>query len=165
MPDLLNPRPVTSASTNTPILEKDASVVDLLISALLALLALSFAIISFTQMSRASWGGQLTIGTFFLGVFIFAIFSFATFHLYPDRLVIRRPLSFTSRTEAVFPLSGIKEVIFKKIKGHRGTGICLIIKSRGRNAQYDFDKDIVLIDQFIAALQKLGVKASKQHLD
>lgn len=107
------------------------------------------------------WGGQIFILCFFILWIIQVIRVAKTFHLYSDRLIIKRPFFFTEKTNVIFMTVDIKEVIFRKIKGRFG-GPHIIIKTKKLNASYRIDFSNSVLEDFINQLQRLGIKSSKE---
>lgn len=154
-------RPATvEEQSPIPVLETDVVFADLLICISSATLSLATAILLLFNMSAAAWGGQLTLAFFFIAIAMWAAWSSETYHLYTDKLLIKKPLTYLSSTTTVIPLSSMKEVTIKTVKyRHRRT--YLTIKTRSRTYQYTVSRDMEFIDTFIAKLQQLGVNAHK----
>ncbi|TNE74862.1 hypothetical protein EP331_00560 [bacterium] len=139
---------------NKPIFETNLTVFDkflVIIQLGAGVLGIGYFSAKFT---RDDWGGQIFILCFFAIWIIQVIRVAKTFHLYQDRLIIKRPFFFTKKTN----------VIFRKIKGRFG-GPHIIIKAKRLNESYRIDFSNFVLDDFITQLQKLGIKSSKENLD
>lgn len=116
------------------------------------------------KLTRDEWGSQIFILSFFAFWIIQVIRIAKTFHLYHDRLIIKRPFFFTEKTNVIFMTADIKEVIFRKIKGRFG-GPHIIIRAKRLNGSYRINFSNSVLDDFIVQLQRLGIKSSKENLD
>ncbi len=116
-----------------------------------------------SKFTKADWGGQLFMCFFFVIWIVQAIRVAKTFHLFADRLVIRRPFFFTTKTDQTFKIDEIKEVIFRRIKGRFG-GPHLIVKAKRLNDDFRIDFGTEIRNDFIAQLTKLGVKVSSENM-
>ncbi|HYD22904.1 MAG TPA: hypothetical protein VEB40_15580 [Flavipsychrobacter sp.] len=116
-----------------------------------------------SKFTKAEWGGPLFLCLFFMGWIIQAIRVAKTFQLFADRLVVRRPFSITTKTDRIFKVAELREVIFRNVKGRFG-GPHLIIKAK----KFDDSFRIVLGEKrkndFIDQLTKLGVKVSRENM-
>lgn len=148
--------------SSIPLLETDIVFADLLICISFAILSLVAAIVLILRMSSDAWGGQLTLALFFLAVAIWIVFTPQTYHLYPDKLIIKKPLTYLPFTTTVIPVSAIKEVIIKEGSYPRRRTY-LTIRTHSRNYEYRIAKDIDFIDGFIGELQQLGVHSRKSN--
>ena len=117
-----------------------------------------------SSFTRDDWGAQLFILCFFIFWIIQVIRGAKTFHLFSDKLIIKRPFAFTQMTNVVFMAADIKEVIFKKINGRFG-GPYILIKSKRINEAYRINFSNSVLDNFITHLQELGIKSSKENFD
>ena len=115
-------------------------------------------------MTKSEWGAQLFMCVFFLIWIIQGVRVEKTFHLFADKLIVRRPLSFTTNTDVIFNISELKEIIFRKVKGRFG-GPHIIIKSKRINESYriDFNKDT--LNKFNLTLTELGIKVLLENMD
>lgn len=122
------------------------------------------------DMTRTSWGGQLTMIVFFLFFLVQGIRSAKVFILYPDRLVVKRPFTFTSKTDVIFEVSILTEVIFRNVSGRFG-GPHIIIKGKLPRKSYSvtveesyrIDVSDSLLQEFISCLSGLGVKTTNEN--
>ncbi|WP_110051901.1 hypothetical protein [Chitinophaga sp. S165] len=92
-------------------------------------------------------------------IFVLMIpFSYRNIDLYQDRIVIKYPLGFTSKTDEVFLLANLDEVVFAFT--HRNNRVNMIFKINGKNVKNAFIPEEV--DEFILHLTRLGVKTEKR---
>jgi hypothetical protein len=108
-------------------------------------------------------GGNLFLAIFCLVFTIQVIRTSKTFHLYSNRLIIRRPLFFSRKTDIVVNLNEIKEIIFRRIRGRYG-GPHIIIKAKRFNESYRIDFSNRILNEFIAKLIEREVKTSKENM-
>ena len=123
-----------------------------------------FALIfSASKFTKEDWVGKLFICFFFFIWIVQAIRVTKTFHLFADRLVIRRPFFFTTKTDQTFKIDELKEVVFRGIKGRFG-GPHIIIRAKLHNDAFRIDIGTEIRNIFIAQLTKLGVKVSTENM-
>ena len=135
---------------------------------LLSFLSLIFGAIGLfyfaIKMTKSEWGGQLFICVFFLIWIIQGVRGAKTFHLLEDKLIVRRPLTFTTNTDITFNIADLKEVIFRNIKGRFG-GPHIIIKSKRINESYRIDFNKEKLNELNLTLSELGIKVSLENMD
>ena len=85
------------------------------------------------------------------------------FELYDRALVVKRPLTLTSKTDTVFSISQIKEVVFRKISGRFG-GSVVIVYSSVMDETYRINFPTKAIDEFITRLNELGIKTVRDQI-
>jgi hypothetical protein len=140
-----------------PIFESKLSLLDLLdggfliIIGLLGIIKFSF---DFTNVGELE---PLLLTIIFSALFIQGIRVIKTFILYEEKLIIRRPLTLTKKTDVVFQTSEIKEIIFRKIKGRFG-GPHILIKSRSKHISYRIGSKEREIKEFIEKINSLNIK-------
>jgi hypothetical protein len=161
MSESVNHQSTTVNDSSIPLLETDIFFADLLVVISFATLSLVAAVVFLFRMSADAWGGQLTMALFFLAVTIWIIFTPKTFHLYADRLVIKKPLTYLPATTTVIRLSAIKEVYIGR-RGYPGRGTFMTVKTRSSTYQYRIASDIAFIDDFIDHLRVQGIKAERE---
>lgn len=144
----------------TPLFETSLSRQDKVFFALQTLLSLAVFIKALSLFTETDWGWPLFLALFAVGLFIQGILIAKTFHLYADRLVVRRPLFFTRKTDRSFPIAEIKELLFKKLKGPY-----LHIKLKRSEASYQLGFDADTRATFITHLEALGLKVSINNKD
>lgn len=116
-----------------------------------------------SKFTKSEWGAVLFICLFFFIWIIQAIRATKTFHLYADKLVIRRPFFFTTKSDQTFKIDELKEVIFRRIKGRFG-GPHLIIRAKRLNDDFRIDFGTEIRNQFTTQLARLGVKVSSENM-
>lgn len=122
----------------------------------------ALGIIWFTSTAvNLGWGLQLFVCLFFAVWIVQAVRGAKTFHLFSDRLVVRRPFTFTTKVDQVYRVEELREVVFSRIKGRFG-GPHLHIRANGRYADYRIDFTEKIRNIFISELVKLGVKVSSK---
>ncbi len=143
--------------SEVPIFETTLSRVDNLIA--IGQIALGALGITWTTSKAVNlgWGLQLFFCLFFAGWIVQAVRRAKTFHLFADRLVVRRPFTFTTKTDQVYKVQEIREVIFSRIKGPH-----LYIRANGRYADFRIDFTEKTRNIFISELVKLRVKVSSK---
>ncbi|MBC7863038.1 MAG: hypothetical protein IAF38_08685 [Bacteroidia bacterium] len=114
------------------------------------------------QMTKNSWGGQLSIIIFLIILAIQGLRSSITLLILKDKLIIRRPLLLTSKTDVSFKTPEIKEVVFSKVKGRFG-GPHIIIKSRRDNISYRIAGSDMVLSSFIETLTALNIKVTMDN--
>lgn len=154
-----HPSATAEEPSSLPLFETNLFFGDLLICISFATISVIAAIVCLYLMSPASWGGQLTMALFFLLIAGWILFTPHTFHLYGDKLVIKKPLTHLSGTTTVIPLSAIRQVQFTRFTGPR-RGTFMRIKTHGKTIEYRIT-DRPYIDDMIWQLQQLGVKARR----
>ncbi|MBW8687413.1 YdbT family protein [Chitinophaga rhizophila] len=160
------PEPATHESaiaanrSSTPLLETDVYFGDILIGISFAALSIIAALFCFFHMSSGSWGGQLTLAVFFLAVAVWILFTPHTFHLYTDRLIIRKPLTRLSATTTVIPLDQIKEVTIRRA-GYGRKSTFLLIETHSRYYEYRIARNASFPDTLIHQLRQLGIQANR----
>lgn len=114
--------------------------------------------------TKSGWGFDLFMCIFFILWIIQAIRGVKTFHLFPERLVVKRPFFFTTKTDKTFKTDEIKEVVFHRIKGKYG-GWFLNIRAEQLRHNDDFRIHFGanIRSEFITQLNNLGVKVSSKE--
>ncbi len=132
----------------TPLFETTLTWLDKLLA--IGQIALGFwGLIYFaSQLTKSSWGGQLFLCFFFVILIVQAIRVAKTFHLYADKLIVRRPFFFTTKTDQTFKIDELKEVIFRRIKGRFG-GPHLIIRAKRLSDTFRIDFGTEIRNDFI----------------
>lgn len=120
-------------------------------------------IFSVVHLLFKQWGICLFICTVLILQMIQAIRVAKTFHLYSDRLVVKRPFFFSDKTDHVFKVSQLKEVRFRDIKGRFG-GPHLIVRSVGLHESYRIDMKEEDVSRFITSLTYLGIKTGRDNM-
>ncbi len=116
-----------------------------------------------SKITKEEWGGPIFLCLFFIIYIVQAIRVAKTFHLFEDKLIIRRPFSFTNKTDQTFKIELIKEIIFRRIRGKFG-GPHLIIIGKGINAGFRIEIETQERNDFIKCLTKLGIKVSSENM-
>ncbi len=84
-------------------------------------------------------------------------FAFLSFYLYPDRIVIKHPFSFTSKADEIFQLSALEKVVFSR----KTAKVWIIFRTNGQDHEYEFIRNKA--DEFITHLTRLGVNTEKER--
>lgn len=131
---------------------------------LLVILFLFIVIVTILSITTSTSWVERILFILFLSFWIIQIIRASkTFHLFSDKLIVRRPLFFSKRTDVVFKLAEINEVIFRRIKYKFG-GPHIIIKSKSRSESYRIDLSDETLNQFITSLSESGLKVSTENL-
>lgn len=137
----------------------------LLLIADVLLVLIAFGIILFKQIiNNVEKSNELIIfSSILITICIIQIIRIVkVFELYDEVMVLKRPLSFTSKTEIIIKIEDIKEIIFRKLKLNNGT--VLIIDSKNLYETYTMNFVKIEIDSFENELIKLGVKTVRDNI-
>jgi hypothetical protein len=85
------------------------------------------------------------------------------FEVYDEALVIKRPLSMTSKTDTIFKINQIKEIVFRNITGRFG-GPVIIVYSSVMDETYRINFPKNSIDEFVSQLNELGIKTVRDNI-
>lgn len=157
-----HPAATADEPSSLPLFETNLFFGDLLVCISFATISVIAAIVCMSLMSPASWGGQLTMSLFFLVIAGWILFTPHTFHLYKDRLIIKKPLTHLSGTTTSIPLSAIRQVQFTRFNGSR-RGTFMRVKTYNKTFEYRI-MNRPYIDDMICHLQELGVKARRNSI-
>jgi len=96
-------------------------------------------------------------------VIIFGIMQFVknlnAFYLYENELIIKYPLTFTSKTNFIIKLNKIQQINFK-----RGRNPYMEVNLRGSKKIFNIDMSEKDINNFIIELNKLDIKTFRKNL-
>lgn len=149
--------------SQTPIFETTTTWMDRFSVLIQLILAIGITIIWFLKTSKIEWGSILFLYVFISIWVIQALRSHIVFRLFSDRLEVNRPFFFISPKPKVFPVTELKEVIFRRVKGRFG-GPHVMVYSKELDDSYRINFPKSTMNDLVNCLTGLGVKVSIENL-
>ena len=148
---------------NQPIFKTSLTLFEVFIGFVLFIFGFCLFLYFLLNLQKGELGFQLFVLIFSLILLIQAIRTTKTFLIFDDKIVIRRPLTLTNKTDVVFKLDDLKEIIFRNIKGRFG-GPHLIVISNKNTISYRINSDKEVINEFINTLNRKGIKITNDNI-
>lgn len=149
--------------SQTPIFQTTTTWMDRFSVLIQLILAIGITVFWFLKTSKIEWGSILFLYVFISIWVIQALRSNIVFRLFSDRLEVNRPFFFISPKPKVFPVTELKEVIFRRVKGRYG-GPHVIVYSKELDDSYRIDFSKETMSDFVNRLTDLGVKVSLDNM-
>jgi hypothetical protein len=118
------------------------------------------AIICFYGRDKDNWIFLFLLVSIFIGLVQF-IYTLKSFHLYKDKLIMKRPFLFFEKQQ-IFEKNEIEKITFEKSSSNIGGGLyaCVITKNTQKRFMLIYNRKV--LNEFILKLKEVEIKVENQ---